>query len=407
MKLSKKVTALLSLLFMFAFISKAQSTGTEDRAYWVETLTQIADPVLINLSNNTLHKNLPFESLQKKRTSFVELEAVGRLICGIAPWLELGPDNTPEGKLRDKYIKLTVKGLSNGVNPKAADYLNFGHEGKQPLVDAAFLAQGLLRAPKQLWGNFDKATKERMITEFKRSRQIKPNESNWLLFASTVEAALLEFTGSCDMERLTYGVKRFRDEWYRGDAQYGDGEYFHMDYYNSYVIHPMLTDVVLVMKKHNLDDKAFAETQLKRHIRYAEILERFISPEGTYPVVGRSIPYRFGSMHALSQIACMKLLPKHIKPAQVRAALTAVIYNHMEFPGNFDANGWLTVSFNGDKQLNIAESYINTGSVYLCTMGLLPLGLPATDSFWSDPYADWTSKKAWAGKPTKRDHALY
>ena len=407
MKLSKKVTALLSLLFMFAFISKAQSTGTEDRAYWVETLTQIADPVLINLSNNTLHKNLPFESLQKKRTSFVELEAVGRLICGIAPWLELGPDNTPEGKLRNKYIKLTVKGLSNGVNPKAADYLNFGYEGKQPLVDAAFLAQGLLRAPKQLWGNFDKATKERMITEFKRSRQIKPNESNWLLFASTVEAALLEFTGSCDMERLTYGVKRFRDEWYRGDAQYGDGEYFHMDYYNSYVIHPMLTDVVLVMKKHNLDDKAFAETQLKRHIRYAEILERFISPEGTYPVVGRSIPYRFGSMHALSQIACMKLLPKHIKPAQVRAALTAVIYNHMECPGNFDANGWLTVSFNGDKQLNIAESYINTGSVYLCTMGLLPLGLPATDSFWSDPYADWTSKKAWAGKPTKRDHALY
>jgi hypothetical protein len=407
MNLSKKITALLCLLFMFTFTSKAQSTGNEERAYWVETLTQIADPVLTNLSNNTLHQNLPFESLLKKRTSFVELEAVGRLICGIAPWLELGPDNTPEGKLRDKYIKLTVKGLSNGVNPDAADYLNFGRDGKQPLVDAAFLAQGLLRAPKQLWGNFDQKTKDRMITEFKRSRQIEPNESNWLLFASTVEAALLEFTGSCDMERLTYGVKRFRDEWYRGDAQYGDGEDFHMDYYNSYVIHPMLTDVILVMKKHNLDDKAFAETQLKRHIRYAEILERFISPEGTYPVVGRSIPYRFGAMHALSQIAWMKLLPKHIKPAQVRAALTAVIRNHMEFPGNFDANGWLTVSFNGDKQLNISESYINTGSVYLCAMGLLALGLPAADPFWTDPYADWTSKKAWAGKPTKRDHALY
>lgn len=46
-----------------------------------------------------------------------------------------------------------------------------------------------------------------MITELKRSRNIKPFENNWLLFASTVEAALLEFTGECDMERMLYGVK--------------------------------------------------------------------------------------------------------------------------------------------------------------------------------------------------------
>ena len=124
---------------------------------------------------------------------------MGRLVCGIAPWLELGPDNTPEGKLREKYINLTVKGLKNAVNPGAPDYLVFG-EPSQPLVDAAFLAQGLLRAPKQLWGNLDLQAKEWMITELKRSRNIKPFENNWLLFASTVEAALLEFTGECDID---------------------------------------------------------------------------------------------------------------------------------------------------------------------------------------------------------------
>ena len=86
-----------------------------------------------------------------------------------------------------------------------------------------------------------------MITELKRSRNIKPFENNWLLFASTVEAALLEFTGECDMERMLYGVKKFRDEWYKGDAMYGDGVDFHMDYYNSFVIHPMLTDVLVVI----------------------------------------------------------------------------------------------------------------------------------------------------------------
>lgn len=106
---------------------------------------------------------MPYESLGNRRR-FSHLEAVGRLVCGIAPWLELGPDNTPEGKLREKYINLTVKGLKNAVNPEAPDYLVFG-EPSQPLVDAAFLAQGLLRAPKQLWGNLDPQAKEWMITE--------------------------------------------------------------------------------------------------------------------------------------------------------------------------------------------------------------------------------------------------
>lgn len=386
------------------FTGKAQQTGADDRAFWIETLTRIADPVLVNLGNNTLKKNMPYESLAKDRSKFSHLEAVGRLVCGIAPWLELGPDDTPEGQLRDKYIQLTVKGLQNAVDPEAPDYLVFG-EPYQALVDAAFLAQGLLRAPKQLWGNLGPEGQQHMITELKRSRAIKPWENNWLLFASTVEAALLEFTGECDHDRLTHGVFKFRDDWYKGDALYGDGPDFHMDYYNSFVIHPMLTDVLCVMKKHNVEGADFLDTQLKRHTRYAEQLERFISPEGTFPAVGRSIVYRFGAFHALGQACLMNILPERVKPAQVRCALTAVIRNQLKSPDNFDPEGWLRVGFTGE-QIDMSESYINTGSVYLCAVGLLPLGLPATDSFWSDPFTPWTNLRAWTGQPVKADHAL-
>lgn len=225
MKVKKILLAVICWLTGWS-IGFAQTTGAEDRAVWVEKMVQIADPVLTNLSQNTLKQNMPYESKDPSRQKFSYLEAVGRLICGISPWLELGPDDTPEGKLRAKYINLAVKGLKNGVNPNSPDYLEFG-EPYQPLVDAAFLAQGLLRAPKQLWGNLDDEGKAWMITELKRSRNIKAWENNWLLFASMVEAALLEFTGECDMERLTYGVKRFRDDWYKGDALYGDGPAFH------------------------------------------------------------------------------------------------------------------------------------------------------------------------------------
>lgn len=404
MKNTMSITILLFFFFGWTNSLKAQNTnGIQDRSYWVEMLTKIADPVLINLSNNTLKANMPYESLGN-RHRFSHLEAVGRLVCGIAPWLELGPDNTPEGRLREKYILLTLKGLSNAVNPQSPDYLVFG-EPYQPLVDAAFLAQGLLRAPNQLWNRLSSESKEQMITEFKRSRNIKPWNNNWLLFASMVEAALLEFTGECDQERLTYGVNMFRDEWYKGDAMYGDGADFHMDYYNSFVIHPMLTDVLLVMKKHNLDSSDFATTQLNRHARYAEILERFISPEGTFPAVGRSIVYRFGAFHALSQAALMQILPKSIAPSQVRCALTAVLQAQLKSPANFDENGWLRVGFTGE-QLDMSESYINTGSVYLCSVGLLPLGLPASDPFWADSFTPWTNLKAWSGQPVKADKAL-
>lgn len=401
--MKKKSILFILLVYVTSFAYAQQPTGKEDRQYWVQVLTQIVDPVLTNLSNNTLKKNMPYESLGDRR-QFAHLEAVGRLFCGIAPWLELGVDETEEGKLREKYIAMTIKGLSNAVNPDSPDFLNFD-EPYQPLVDAAFLAQGLLRSKTQIWEQMDDNTKKNMIAALKSTRVIKPWENNWLLFASIIEASLLELTGECDMKRLTYGVDKFREEWYKGDALYGDGPAFHMDYYNSFVIHPMLTDVLIVMDKHQLDTDGFLPKQLKRFRRYADILERFISPEGTYPIVGRSIVYRFGVFHALAQASLMEVLPEHVVPAQVRCAMTAVIKNQMKSPKNFDENGWLKVGFTGD-QINMSESYINTGSVYLCMSGLLALGLPETNKFWSEPYTEWTNLRGWNGEEVKRDSSL-
>ncbi len=403
----KKTFIIIVLLAAWHLLQAQQperNSGKADRELWIRTLTQIADPVLKNLAGETLKQNMPYESLGTDRREFSYLEAVGRLICGMAPWLELGSDTSEEGKLREKYITLTRKGLKNAVNPSSPDYLEFG-KPYQPLVDAAFLAQGLLRAPTQLWGRMDRETQQNLINELKRSRGIKPWNNNWLLFASMVEAALLEFTGECDLDRLIHGVAKFRDEWYLGDAIYGDGPIFHQDYYNSFVIHPMLTDVLVVMKKNNIPDEGFLKIQLERHARYAAQLERFISPEGTFPVVGRSIVYRTGAFHALGHTTLMRNLPKETEPAQVRCALTAVIRQMFSRQDNFDSNGWLRVGFTG-KQIKMSESYINTGSLYLCSMGFLSLGLPETDEFWSAPFTPWTNLRAWNGEEVIADKAI-
>lgn len=385
----------------------AKPTGMDDRRLWVETLDRIARPVLENLAAGTLKQNMPFESLSSEplRREVSYLEAVGRTICGIAPWLELGPDDTEEGRLRAQYINMVVKGLKNGVNPQSPDHLMFDRRHSQPLVDAAFLADGILRAPTQIWGRLDQQTRDWLVSEWKTSRGIKPYECNWLLFASIVECALLEFTGECDMQRLMYGVNRFRNEWYKGDGWYGDGPDFHLDYYNSLVIHPMFTETLQVLKKHGLDGADFLPTQTERHARLAAQLERMISPEGTYPVTGRSIVYRFGSFHALADAALLHILPASVSPAQVRCGLTAVIRHQLSQPRTFDPDGWLRIGYTGS-QIRMSEDYINTGSLYLCTAALLPLGLPADDPFWAAPARDWTAKKAWNGEDVGADHAI-
>ena len=142
-----------------------------------------------------------------------------------------------------------------------------------------------------------------------------------------------------------------------------------------------------------------------RAARYAAVQERLIAPDGSFPPIGRSIAYRCGAFHLLAQSALRRRLPEGVLPAQVRGALTAVIRRTLEAPDTFDANGWLQIGFCGH-QPSIGETYVSTGSLYLCSVALLPLGLPETDAFWSAPPQPWTSAKAWSGRPFPIDHAL-
>ncbi|MEJ5993756.1 DUF2264 domain-containing protein [Pedobacter sp. Du54] len=380
------------------------ANGLGEREYLVKTLTKIADPVLLALSKNELKKTMPVEALvAKDRVYSTYLEAFGRLLAGMAPWLELGPDDTAEGKLRKKYIDLAVVCIKNATDPKAADFMNF-NQGRQPLVDAAFFSQALIRSPKQLWGNLDTETKKNVINAIRSSREILPSYSNWLMFSATVEAALQKYDNSGDRMRLDYALKQHL-LWYKGDGTYGDGPNFHWDYYNSFVIQPMLIEVTKVMQDAKQDTKKYHELMVERGKRYAAVQERLISPEGTFPPIGRSLAYRFGAFQLLSKMALINQLPEHVTPEQVRSALYAVIKRQVEMPNTFDKDGWLTIGFAGH-QPSVGENYISTGSLYLCSEAFLILGLSSADRLWSAPYADWTAKKAWKGEFIEIDHAL-
>jgi hypothetical protein len=377
----------------------------DDRRYWLGVLSRLAEPVLSNLAKRQLKARMPIEArpAATDRKHYTHLEALGRLLAGIAPWLELNALSGEEEKLRRRYAELAREAIKAATDPASPDFLNF-KDGQQPLVDAAFLAHAILRAPNELWKKLDATAQKQLVAALRSSRRIKPGFNNWLLFAAMVEAFFCFVGEDWDAMRVDYAVRQ-HEQWYQGDGMYGDGPQFHWDYYNSFVIQPMLLDVLHTVSPKSKAWDSFKAPVLRRAQRYAAIQERLISPEGTFPAIGRSLAYRFGAFQLLAQMALRRELPAGVAPAQVRSALTAVIRRMIEAPGTFDRDGWLTIGFCGH-QPRIGETYISTGSLYLCAVGLLPLGLPPTDEFWQAPPQDWTARRVWAGQDLDADHAI-
>ncbi|HTV01501.1 MAG TPA: DUF2264 domain-containing protein [Luteitalea sp.] len=374
-----------------------------DRATWLARMGRVFGPVVRALAQGRLRATMPVESSGTGRAEVTHLEAVGRTLMGIAPWLAGSGGDAAETAMRREWLELVRRGLDEGTRPGGPDLLNFT-QGGQPLVDAAFLAQGFLRAPS-LWASLSEDLRRRLIAAFLSSRVILPGFNNWLLFAATVEAFLKQAgEPTWDRMRIDYALRQ-HEQWYKGDGIYGDGPQFHFDYYNAYVIQPMLLDVLAACADDRPAWQAMREPMLTRARRYAAIQERLIGPDGSFPPIGRSLAYRCGAFQGLAQSALRRDLPKEIAPGQARAALSAVIARTLDAPDTFDGQGWLTLGLCGH-QPGVAETYISTGSLYLCSAAFLPLGLPPDDPFWSEPAQDWTAKRAWSGQAIPIDKAL-
>lgn len=413
MKTRKYVWLLLAVVLLVPVTASAKKKAEKaktDRELWTEVLYQMAAPVLSSMSEGKLQDEMlvelsPTWDGRDKRVTY--MECFGRLMAGLAPWLSLPDDDTAEGGKRRQLREWALKSYAQAVDPQSKDYLLWRKEG-QPLVDAAYVAESFLRGYDALWMPLDEQTKQRYIAEFQQLRRVDPPYTNWLLFSSTIECFLKKAGAQTDYYRITSALRKV-DEWYVGDGWYSDGQNFAFDYYNSFVIHPMYVECMEVMtdggkkKIWNVAGGGFPKA-MKRMQRFGMILERFISPEGTFPVFGRSITYRTGVLQPLALLAWRGWLPEELPAGQVRAAMTAVIQRMFGDKRNFNEKGFLVLGFNG-RQPNISDWYTNNGSLYLASLAFLPLGLPADHPFWTDAPLPWTSKKAWEGEDFPKDHA--
>jgi hypothetical protein len=380
----------------------------QDRSYWLQQVELVSEPVLKALKEGNLRRKMPVEAAPGQahaRAVGTHLEALGRLLSGVAPWLELESSvgETPkETTLRNRYRDHALAGITSALDPSSADYMHFG-ESSQTLVDSSFLALALLRAPKQLLQKLDTTTQQRLAGALVTQRKVQPPFNNWLLFAAMNEALLMTLQQPWDRMRVDYALRELQS-WYLGDGTYGDGPHFHWDFYNSFVIQPYLLQLIDTVGDQSPSWSAM-RTPIHQHAqRYAAIQERLIAPDGSYPAIGRSITYRCGAFHLLADASRRNILPEGLIPPQVRCALSAVMQRTLSPAGTFSSDGWLQIGLAGH-QPGLGETYISTGSLYLCSAAWLPLGLPPADPFWSLPPQPWTSQTIWSGKNSQADHA--
>ncbi|WP_347304673.1 DUF2264 domain-containing protein (plasmid) [Croceibacterium sp. TMG7-5b_MA50] len=389
--------------------AKSLGDGTADRTYSVDLLRRMAEPVLGPMARGRLQREWTPElspTWDGRDPHVAYMEAFARLMDGVAPWLALPDDPSPEGQLRARLRDQALASFTHSVDPASPDYLLWRSHG-QALVDSAYFTSALLRAPDALWKPLSRTTQRRIVEEIKGLRRVSPPYQNWILFAAMNEAFLFSIGEEWDPMRVDLAIKKFL-EWYAGDGWYGDGPRFHFDYYNSYVIQPMLVQILQTLAAgepafNNLKPAAELELAIRRAQRYAEHVERMIGPDGAYAAVGRSLTYRTAVHQPLGFLAWHGLLPDTLPPGQVRAATMAAQRRVFADPSNFNDAGYLTIGF-ARHQPTLGDIYSNAGSMYIASESLIALGLPASDPYWTAPPLPWTMLRAYSGEDFRKDY---
>jgi hypothetical protein len=416
------------------------------REQWIALLIEIAEPVIDRFLSRTILTDFPIKfsshlspDLYAKNRVKVHVELFARTLLGVSPLFRHPDENAAICKKTLEMIQIAFGITRLGdlrspasnkesldATPQSPPLLAFYQMDRQLIVEMALIILAFVRVPL-LWQSIPLGTQQEIlkVAHFAVT-QFKPHNNNWLLFQAIIDLFLTKqrYRGYNAMRRVMENLARI-ESYYVGDGWYKDGEVFHMDYYNSFVIHPFLVDIYRELGQTILYQRAVG-----RMLRHADFLERLISSDGTYPIFGRSAVYRTGVFHALAYA------PYHwtgspqnlFKLAAAREGMTAVLERSFKtelmkttlainpldegeprLTGNFGKEWkYLTLGFTGE-QPGIADGYSNSGSVYYALLIFAPVGLPESHPFWSmndEEGGGWSQRKAWRGEEIRKDAAI-
>lgn len=302
------------------------------------------------------------------------LEGFARSFLIAAPRIAGGDD--PHG-FAEKYASGLVAGTERGGSEGWLWAADAGDPtGKaQPIVEAAGLAYALHISRAQIWDRLKPAEQERVAEWLAHHARRFTWPNNWLLFTAVIEAFLAsvgvdtsEYDGSANLRRV--------ESWYAGQGWYTDGQRRNFDYYNAWVIHPLLWAIYDMVPDREPDAAWRWENRLGR---YLESYAHLFGGDGSPLIQGRSIIYRTATLAPIWLGQLTGRTP--LSPGASRRLASGTLKHFVD--NGVGVDGPLSLGWHAGQYLDVTQPYSGPGSPYWAGIGFHGLALPADHPVWT------------------------
>ncbi len=294
------------------------------------------------------------------------LEALSRMIWGLAPLLAGGGTHPVAGRLGDA--------LAHGTDPAHPEYWGAVTQPCIRSVEMAPLGFAMALQPEAFYGQLPPQGRENLYRWLEPINRTHLWPNNWLFFRVLVNLGFARVGRPTDEAKVAEDLQRL-EGWYLSDGWYQDGDTGRCDYYIAFAFHFYgLIYATLAGER----DPERADRFRRRAAEFAQQYIHWFAPDGSSFPFGRSLIYRFAvaSFWGALALAGVEALPwgviKGLYLRNLRWWLRRPI---------FTETGLLTLGY-GYPNLNLPETYSSPGSPYWAFKAFLPLALAASHPFW-------------------------
>jgi hypothetical protein len=295
-----------------------------------------------------------------------ELEGFARPLWGLVPLAAGG------GVFAD--WQLYRHGLSNGSDPRHAEYWGDPGDRDQRLVEMAAIGLALALVPEHVWEPLDQEARGKLARWLGAINRAAVVDSNWLFFRVLVNLGLARVGAAHDPAAMDAALDRL-EQFYLGDGWYSDGLTAQRDYYIPFAFHYY---GLIYARLAGERDPERARRFRDRAALFARDFVHWFAADGAALPFGRSLTYRFaqGGFWGALAFADLEALPW--------GAIKGLALRHLRWWSRqpiFQPDGTLSIGYTYPN-LNMAEQYNSPGSPYWALKFFLPLALPESHPFW-------------------------
>ena len=332
-------------------------------------------PIIDNASPGKARQLIPGQRSHHGRLAD-ELEGFARSFIMAGPWL--AQSQTPMVRSHKGEWDVAAfyrEGILNGTNPEHPEYWGDITDYAQHLVEMASLGWSLFVSRSWIWDSYSRKEQKQVSAYLYQCTNAAYHQNNWLLFNVVTNAVLKRLEMPYRQEQIDANIDAC-EHMYLGSGWYRDGNRNRIDYYNAWAFHYYYL-IWSILDGHDKPDVAALHKE--RVNLLARQMPYFVSGDGSAPIFGRSMIYRFGYLAPLTLGQYLGALDQ--TPGELRSVCNQTMRFFVEQPILTD-DGFLGMGFIKPNE-SILEHYSCGGSPYWAAKAFNALLIPAEDPFWT------------------------